>query len=64
MIIRWEVNDGYAGPSRPQRTKLSQWEVESYNELETEYEKERFLEEIVQEDFDQKITFYIKGVEE
>lgn len=54
MIVNWEVEDGYIGKSRPQHTAIDDDELAEY---ETEEEKERFIEECVEEDFRQKISW-------
>jgi hypothetical protein len=60
MIVRWEVEDGYAGKSRPQRT-----EVDDEDYLDTPPdEREDFLYECIREDFDNKIGFYIQGTDD
>lgn len=61
MIVRWEVEDGYAGKSRPQHTDIPDEELE---ECETEEDRQALIEEYVQDDFDARIGWYIKGYEE
>ena len=56
MKITWEVEDGYCGKSGPQHTEIPDDELEEY---ETEEEKEKYIEECIQEDFNQKISWYI-----
>lgn len=63
ITVVWEVEDGYAGKGRPQRTVI---DVENdlmsegeWNEL-TYEEKIENIESIVQEDFEQRITFGIE----
>ena len=52
MIITWEVEDGYCGKSRPQTTKIDDDELAEY---ETEEEKEEFIQNEIQNDFEQTI---------
>jgi hypothetical protein len=63
LIVEWEVEDGYLGHS-PQKTVI---DVENtlmdegeWNEL-SKAEKQEIIEEIVKEDFEQKISFHIKN---
>jgi len=56
MKITWEVDDGYCGKSRPQTTEIDDEELAEY---ETEEEKEKFIEECIQQDFEQRITWHI-----
>lgn len=63
IIVTWEVEDGYVGKSRPQSTTidieqnmdLTEWESMS------EDEKRDFIGEMVQCDFEQKISFTINN---
>ena len=56
MEITWEVEDGYIGKSRPQTTIVPDDELD---ELETGLEKEKLIEEYIQEDFANKISWNI-----
>ncbi len=60
MIVRWEVDDGYAGKSRPQYTEIDDSELA---ECETQEERQQLIEDYVREDFETRITWYIKGTE-
>lgn len=55
MIVHWQISDGYMGGSRPQRTRINDEDLEGLSEA----EKEALIYEIVQEDFNQKVTFTI-----
>lgn len=57
MKVIWEVDDGYVCGSRPQITKIDDDELAEY---ETDEEREDFIEQCIQEDFEQRITWYIK----
>ena len=48
--VTWEIEDGYAGGSRPQFTQVDDDELK---EKETEEEKKEFIEECVNGDFKQ-----------
>lgn len=65
IIIKWEVEDGYAGKSRPQETVLDTCDYYEDNEYEklTEAEKNELIHEAVQEDFNNKISYGITRVE-
>lgn len=52
MRVKWEVADGYAGKSRPHYVDVPDDELE---ECETEQEREKLIDEYVQEEFDSKI---------
>lgn len=58
--VTWQMDDGYAGGSRPQYTYIDR---EEYESLETALEKEQFVYDCVQADYDQK-GFYIEKVGE
>jgi hypothetical protein len=49
MRIDWEVDDGYAGPSRPQSSNIDDDEILEYDTLE---EAMRFVNDCIQEDFE------------
>lgn len=55
MKVTWEVDDGYAGKSRPQVTEIDDEELAEY---ETEQEKEDFITQCIQDEFEEKITWY------
>ena len=57
MEITWEVDDGYIGKSRPQYTTIDDSELEY---CETEADKEEIIRQYIQEDFDQRISWYEK----
>ena len=57
--VRWEVADGYAGKSRPQYTTINTEDFDDWEEM-SEGEKKGHIEEMVQEDFEQKISFCIE----
>lgn len=52
MKIRYDLDDGYAGPSRPHFVEVSD---EDLAECETEEEKAAMVDEAIQEDFQQHI---------
>lgn len=54
MIVRWQVDDGYAGGERPQSTEIDD---EDLANLETDTEREDFIHDSIQEDFENKISW-------
>jgi hypothetical protein len=56
MRITWEVDDGYCGGGRPQHTDVDDDELA---ECDTDEERERLIEESVENDFDQNIRWCI-----
>jgi hypothetical protein len=60
--VTWEVEDGYAGKSRPQTTIIDieqeHMSEGEWNEL-SEDEKRELIEDCVREDFENKISFGI-----
>lgn len=61
MKVRWEVEDGYVGKSRPQYTEIPD---EEWLECETESDRELLLEDYIQTDFDNNISWAIMHIEE
>ena len=53
--IRWNVEDGYAGGSRPQYTRFNLWDFDG---LETEHQVREYIEDVIFDDFRQRISFY------
>ena len=47
LIVKWEVDDGYAGHSRPQETRIPLDEFEGMNEE----EREEYIDNCIFEDF-------------
>ena len=58
MDITWEVEDGYIGGSRPQSTRIPDSDFEYF---ETEAEAIAYIDECVQDDFDNKITWHYRS---
>jgi len=52
MKITWEVDDGYAGKSRPQHTEVPDDELEDL----TEEEQFALIEEYIRGDFEERIS--------
>ena len=61
MRVTWEVEDGYVGKSRPQHTEIPDDEL---SDCETEDEKQHLIEEYIQSDFEQNISWSITHTEE
>jgi hypothetical protein len=59
--VKWEVSDGYAGKGRPQETIFKPYDYvdEDFWKQATREEKIKIIEEAVQEDFENKISFSI-----
>ncbi len=57
ITVKWEVADGYAGASRPQRTIVDTDDCD-WDEM-NEQERKEWIAESVQYDFEQKISFEI-----
>lgn len=56
MRVTWEIEDGYVGRSRPHYTEVPDDELD---ECETDEEMEHIIEEYVQTDFDNSISWTI-----
>ncbi len=54
MIVTWEVEDGYIGKSRPQKTTVDDDELA---ECETEAQREELISSYIQNDFQQNISW-------
>jgi len=61
MRITWEVSDGYVGKSRPQYVNIPDDELA---DCETEEEKQKLIEQYVQDDFEQNISWEITSIGE
>jgi len=57
--INWEAEDGYAGGSRPQTTFIDEDDIAE--SCETEAEAIEYIYQCVQEDFNQKISWYMRN---
>ncbi len=55
MIVTWEIDDGYAGPHRPQQTTIDDEELA---ECETKQDREDLIAMYIQEDFLQLVSWY------
>lgn len=63
--IKWSVNDGYVGKDRPQYLVVDvedEMDKEDWDAM-TDEEKHNFLEERVQDAFDQEISFEIEDIQ-
>ncbi len=58
MEITWQVSDGYVGGSRPHTTEIPDDELE---ECETEEERQDLINDYIQNDFEQEISWSIIG---
>ena len=56
MEIVWEVDDGYSSRAAPHCTWVDDDEL---NEFETDEEREQLISEVVQEDFELSVSWYI-----
>ena len=56
MTITWEIEDGYAGKSRPHTLEIDDEELQDYD---TPKEKKEFIEECVKQAFAEEISWYI-----
>lgn len=55
MEVAWQVDDGYAGGSRPQHTTIDDEDLAA---CETDEEREQLINDSIQEDFEQRISWY------
>jgi|GEM_PF-2356653 len=65
ITVHWQVDDGYVGKSRPQKTVITPYEdlgQEEWEEM-TEEERDEYIEQCVQDDFDQKVSFAIDNTD-
>lgn len=61
ITVTWEICDGYISGDRPQETKIKlskDLDFEDWNIMSSE-EKRYYIEDCVQEDFENKITYEI-----
>jgi len=62
LQIRWEVEDGYVGKSRPQRTSISIDEL--IDNCETEKDVLDYINDDVKSDFEQRISYFVTNDDE
>lgn len=55
MQVKWLVEDGYVGPEAPQYTEVPDDELA---ECESDEEREELISSYIDEDFQQRITWY------
>jgi len=60
MDIEWEIEDGYVTGKRTQSVRLDDDEFEDY---ETTEEAMEFIEEVVQEEFNQRVGWSLNNPE-
>jgi hypothetical protein len=60
--IHWEVEDGYVGKNRPQHLRLTTDDFEDFGDATLEEIKEE-IEKYVQDDFEEKISFYVGSLD-
>jgi len=61
MKVTWEVDDGYVGGSRPHTTNIDELDIEDCEDIDEAMEMVR---DMIQEDYDQKINWFITKEEE
>ena len=59
--INWQIEDGYVGKSRPQKTKIDDVEL---LECESQEEAEELIYRFVQEDFNNRVYYSIDNMNE
>lgn len=66
MRVTWEVEDGYVGKSSPQFTEIPDEDFEDFDGeiCENKEERQEIIDNAVQNDFDQKISWAIVRIEE
>lgn len=57
--VTWEINDGYAGKSRPQYTYIDR---EDWDACEGEKERQDLIDDCVQNDYD-NLGYFIESVD-
>lgn len=60
MRVTWETEDGYMGGSRPQHTEVDDGDIESCDTLD---EAMQMVSDAIQDDFEQKVTWYMNNRE-
>ena len=55
MKVKWYINDGYAGQPRVHYTEINEQDL---IKCKTDCEKQDLIDEIIQNDFAQKINWY------
>ena len=58
MKVIWEVSDGYVGKSRPQYANIADEDLEGLSEQ----EKMDFIEEFIQQEFENNIGWEISSI--
>jgi len=58
ISITWNVDDGYVGKSRPQNTEIDLSELVETLHYEGEESLRELIFDYVQEDFEQKVSFF------
>jgi hypothetical protein len=59
--VTWEFEDGYAGGSRPQYTRVNtedEFEDDEWNKM-SETDKKNWIEKQIEEDYFNRCSFYI-----
>lgn len=59
--VTWEIDDGYAGKSRPQVFYIPR---DDWDACETQQQKDELVEAMTDFEFYNNISFYVKRVEE
>ncbi len=60
ITVKWEVADGYVGKSRPQRTIVDTDDAYEWEKM-TDDEKREWIQDQVQQDFENRISFEINN---
>ena len=59
--VTWQVDDGYVGKSRPQITIIPE---EEFEDCKTEADRNAIIEEFVDSDFQNRISWFIDSIDE
>jgi len=60
IVITWKVDDGYVNPG-PQESTINEEDI--FEDDMSEADKSRAIDEFIQEEFQQKISWFISSVE-
>jgi hypothetical protein len=61
VTVRWQVDDGYVGGTRPQRTQV---DTEDFQHCKTEEDVRNVLDEIIEEEMRTRIGFSVSNEDE
>jgi hypothetical protein len=63
IVVKWYVEDGTTYPLEHER-ELDEWEEKEYRKMETEIDRQSFVDDIIYQEFQDNVSYTVDRVVE